>query len=66
MQRRRRIKQTATLQTRLKGEASRLCARAVEMPPGHEREIVLRMLREIEMTCGVIDWINSPGLRPPS
>ena len=62
----RRFKQTATLETRLEGEASRLRARTVEMPPGHERDIMLRMLCEIEMTCGVVDWINSPGLRPPS
>jgi hypothetical protein len=66
MQRRDRSKQAATLETRLEEEASRLRARAVEMPPGHEREIVLRKLREIEMTCGLTDWINSPGLQPPS
>jgi len=54
------------LETPLEEEASRRRARAVGMPPGHEREIVLRMLREIEMTCGLTNWINSPGLQPPS
>jgi hypothetical protein len=66
MQQRRRFKQTAALETRLEEEASRLRAQAVEMPPGHEREIVLQKLRKIQMTCGLTDWINSPGLQPPS
>lgn len=60
------FKQTATLETRLEAEAERLRVRAVEMSPGHERDIVLRKLREIEMTCGLTGWINSPGLQPPS
>jgi hypothetical protein len=41
--------------------AGRLRARAVEMPPGHERDIVLRKLREMEMACGLSGWINSRG-----
>jgi hypothetical protein len=41
-------------------------ARAVEMPPGHEREIVLQQLCKIQMTSGLADWTNSPGLQPPS
>ena len=66
MQTRHHFKQTVTLETRSEEEASRLRARAVEMPSGREREIVLQKLREIEMTCGLTDWINSPGLLPPS
>jgi hypothetical protein len=67
MQRRVRFKQqTVTLETRLQEETSRLRARAVDMPPGHEREIVLRKLREVEMACNLTGWINSPGLHPPS
>jgi hypothetical protein len=46
--------------------AERLLARAEKLPPGRELESVLRKIREIEMTCGMIEWINSPGLRPPS
>jgi hypothetical protein len=41
MQRRPPFKQTVTIETRLEEETLRLQARAVEMPPGHEREIVL-------------------------
>jgi len=58
MQQRRCFEQATTFETPLEEEASRLRARAVGMPPGHEREIVLRMLREIEMTCGLTNWIN--------
>jgi hypothetical protein len=49
MQQRRCFEQATTFETPLEEEASRLRARAVGMPPGHEREIVLRMLREIEI-----------------
>jgi hypothetical protein len=62
----RRFKQTAALETRLEEEASPLRARAVEMPPGHEREIVVQQLCKIQMTSGLTDWTNSPGLQPPS
>ena len=63
MERRRRLRQTVTLEI-LERAASRL--QAVKMPPGYGREIVLRKLREVEMACGLTDWINSPGLQPPS
>jgi hypothetical protein len=65
MEWRRRLRQTVTLEI-LEQAASRLRAQVVKMPPGYEREIVLPKLHEIEMTCGLTNWINSPGLQPPS
>ena len=52
MERRRRFRQTVTLEI-LEQAASRLRSQAVEMPPGREREIVLRKLREVEMACNL-------------
>jgi hypothetical protein len=65
MERRRRLRQTVTLEI-LERAAPRLRAQAVKMPPGYEREIVLRKLREVEMACGPTDWLNSPELQPLS
>jgi hypothetical protein len=66
MQSRRRFRQAGTLEARLGEEAERLREHAKVLPPGEERASILRKVREIEMTCGMVDWINSPGLQPPS
>jgi hypothetical protein len=42
----------------------RLRTIAVEMPPGHERNVVLQKLREAEMACKLSGLINSPDLQP--
>jgi hypothetical protein len=65
MERRCRLRQTVTLEI-LEQAAPRLGAQAVKMPPGHEREIVLRKLREVVMACNLTGWINPPGLQPPT
>jgi hypothetical protein len=66
MQRRRRFKQSSTLEARLEGEAERLRAQAMLLPLGAERESRLRKVREIERTREMIDWINSPALQRSS
>jgi hypothetical protein len=66
MQLRRRFKQDSPLEARLEKEAERLRDRANELPPGVERERLLQRVREIERTCEMVEWINSPGLKPPS
>jgi hypothetical protein len=42
-----------------KGEAAKL-------PPGKEREALLRRARQLETACHINDWIGSTGLRPPT
>jgi hypothetical protein len=66
MQRRRRFKQDTTLEARLEKEAERLRTRVMNSPPGHERESLLRSIREIEWTCRMVEWINSGGLQRPT
>jgi hypothetical protein len=38
---------------------------AAKLPPGKEREGLLRRARQLEMACHINDWIGSPDLRPP-
>jgi hypothetical protein len=66
MQVRQRIKQPTPLETRLDDEAQRLRERAAQLPPGPERDDLIRKVRETETTIDMVNWINSPGLQPPS
>jgi hypothetical protein len=65
MQRRRRFKQTLTLEERLAEEAQRLREEAKKLPPGPEQADLLRKAREDEMVAQMAGWIASPGLQPP-
>ena len=40
-------------------------ADAAVLPPGPERDALLRQARRSETAAHMNDWINSPGLKPP-
>jgi hypothetical protein len=65
MQQRRRFKQTTTLDQRLSEQAERLRKEAQGMPPGVERDDLLRRARQAEAAAHMQEWITSPGLRSP-
>ena len=65
MQRRRRDKQTTSLQDRLASFAKELKAKANELRPGPERDAVLKRARIADTASHIDEWANSPGLRPP-
>jgi len=65
MQRRRRFKQTQSLETRLAEAAKRLREKARTLRPGPEQADLLRKAREDEMVAQMASWITSPGLQPP-
>ncbi|RXG94619.1 hypothetical protein [Bradyrhizobium zhanjiangense] len=65
MQRRRRFKQTETLERRLLKEARRLREEARLLPPGFAREVALRKARQTETAAQLTDWLHSPGLKAP-
>ena len=65
MTKRRRFKQTVTLEERLGQEAQRLRDEAKRLPHGPEREILLRKARQAETGSHISDWLRSPGLQPP-
>jgi hypothetical protein len=60
MQAQRRFKQGTALETRLDDEAKRLRDEACQLPPGAERESLMRKAREVEVTSEMVNWINSP------
>lgn len=63
---RRRFKQTDTLEQRLADEAERLRQQAELLPPGALREQVLRKARQCETGSHMSEWLRSPGLQPPT
>ncbi len=63
--RRRRFKQTSSLQDRLSAFANEARERATHLPPSSERHHLLEKAREADTTARMDRWINSPGLQPP-
>ena len=63
--RRRRSKQRHQLKIRLEQAASDQRQAARLMPPGIEREKLLRFARDCEITAHLDEWLSSPGLQPP-
>ncbi|MBB4368193.1 hypothetical protein GGD63_000972 [Bradyrhizobium sp. cir1] len=62
---RRRYKQTKTLDQRLAEEAIRLRDEARVLPPGRQREMLLRRARQDETAMQIDAWLRSPGLKAP-
>lgn len=65
MFKRRRFKQTQTLEQRLAIEADKLRAEAEGTPPGIERERLIKRARQAEAASHMNEWLSSPGLQPP-
>ena len=65
MKRRRRVKQIFPLEERLTQEARELRKRAKALPPGRERELLLKRARRDETTAHLTEWLLSPGSRAP-
>ena len=66
MPRRRRFKRTLTLEARLAAGAKRLREQAHVLPPGPERERLLRQARRDETASHLTEWLTSTGLRAPT
>lgn len=63
---RRRFKQSAPLDQRLLEQARRLRKEARGIPPGMERERILRLARQAETGAHMSEYLSSPGLQPPT
>lgn len=63
---RRRVKQTVPFEERLAQEAKCMKERAKCLPPGKEREVLLRRARQAETAARINEWLTSPGLKSPS
>jgi hypothetical protein len=62
---RRRIKQ-ASFEERLAEHARRLKEQAKALPPGKERDGLMRRARQAEVTAHLNQWLSSPGLASPT
>jgi hypothetical protein len=60
---RRRVKQTASLDARIARLAKKVKQRAKTMPPGEEREEMMRKAEDTELALRMTQWISSPGLQ---
>jgi len=60
-----RFGQTQSLEARLADEAKRLREEAKLLPPGAERDEMIRKARQAEIGSHMTEWLTSPGLRPP-
>ena len=65
MQQRRRFKQTVSLQDRISSFSETALKVAALLPPGAERDVLLRKARQADTAANLTDWVNSPGLQPP-
>jgi hypothetical protein len=62
---RRRFKQSVSLRDRLVSFANEVRTKADRLPPGRERDDLLKKERQAETASHLSDWANSPGLRLP-
>jgi leucyl aminopeptidase len=54
-----------SFQNRLAAFAEEARERAERLPPGPEKDDLLRKVRQADIAAHVDDWANSPGLQPP-
>jgi hypothetical protein len=66
MKTRRRFKQHQTLKDRLASFAKDARERASGLPPGPAQDDLLRKARQADTASHINEWVNSPGLQPPT
>ena len=64
-ERRRFFRQQTTLQDRVIEWAKEVRHQATALPPGPDRDMLLKKVRQAETALHLEDWVNSPGLQPP-
>lgn len=62
---RRRVKPQTSFEERLDGEARLLNHEAEKLPPGSQREYLIRKARQMETASHLSQWLTSPGLASP-
>jgi hypothetical protein len=63
---RRRHKQTISFKDRLADWAQKIREQAARLPPGTERDQMLKRESQADTAAHLNDWANSPGLQPPT
>jgi hypothetical protein len=62
----RRMKQSSPLEDRLEQMAEHCRQKAAHLPPGPERDELIRKARQAETASHLTEWVLSPGLRLPT
>jgi hypothetical protein len=62
---RRSFKPSAPLDQRLEEQAKRPRKEAKGIPPGFEREKLIRLARQAETAAHILEWLSSTGLQAP-
>ena len=65
MQRRRRVKHEVSFEARLAEQARKLGKQAKALPPGKERDGLMRRARQADIAANIKEWLTSPGLASP-
>ncbi|MTV11694.1 hypothetical protein [Bradyrhizobium sp. BR2003] len=63
---RNRAKQTTSLQDRLNAFADDVFHKAAQLPPGVERDQLLKRARRAEIAADIDQWASSSGLQSPT
>ncbi|UWU67597.1 hypothetical protein [Bradyrhizobium sp. NC92] len=66
MIKRRRFKQSISLADRLTENVDQMRRELDALPPGPERDNMLRRIRQNETASQIEKWLGSPGLQPPT
>jgi hypothetical protein len=65
MKKRRRFKQNISLQGRLTAYAKEVREHAESLPPGTQRDELMKKARQAEAASHMDEWVTAPGLQSP-
>ena len=54
-----------TKEDQIAAEKARIEAQVAKLPPGPQKDGLLKKLRQLETASHINDWLSSPGLQPP-
>lgn len=60
-----RVRDMLALEDEFIHEAQRCRAEASKLPPGSERDALLKKARQADTAAHIGEWADSPGLKPP-
>jgi hypothetical protein len=55
-----------SFEDQIAAEKSQLEAQAADLPPGPQKDALLRKIRQLETASHLNEWLTSPGLQPPT
>jgi hypothetical protein len=57
---------TPSFENAIAEEKKRLEEQVASLPPGRQKELLARKIRQLETASRLKEWISSPGLLPPN